>query len=96
MNRRQIAKQIGIIVGGMLFVYLASYGPVVAYLVRKGETTDNPGFGTTEANTVYSPIVLIREKSGTAFNALLDYSEFCYRVRYGKHPGRHDTLNIRR
>ena len=93
MIGRQIGRHIGIIGSAFVLFYIASYGPVVAYLVRKRKTNDNPGFGTREVKAVYFPIVLVRDRSRAAFDVMLDYSEFCYRVRYGKHPGRRNTYD---
>ncbi len=87
MSRGQTAKQLSIIIGGLLFLYLASFGPVVAYVKYKRLVNSGRHYGSfvavykpTAVDTLYSPIFdLCSQSSATAYWPY-DYIDFWIRL----------------
>ena len=59
MNRRQIARQMGILFGGLLFLYVASIGPAYAIALKRSPTIREGKINLEAVSEFYSPVVWV-------------------------------------
>jgi hypothetical protein len=86
MTKGDIAKRICATVGVVLFLYVASIGPVSAHLHHKYRNEAPPKKTTENLEFVYAPIVAGMQSSEFLERLCNRYAEFCYRVMYWERP----------
>ena len=77
VNRRQIAKQLGILFCGLLLFYVASIGPAFAINLRHFTSAHEYHETQRRLYHIYRPIIWLGSKSPTVGLALVAYIDWC-------------------
>jgi hypothetical protein len=81
MRRRLLASM----AGGLLFVYVASTGPVIAYVDTHHQSIDDEVF--KQLRRFYYPLVALSDACTPVQNAFQWYIEWCEKVLFRRDAG---------